>query len=50
MKTLMNKVLAIILIGIGIASCVLLKDGTFMIFTTIVGVPLFFAKENWTTM
>jgi hypothetical protein len=50
MKTLMNKILAIGLIGIGIASWKLLDDGSFMIFTLMIGLPLFFAKKNWTTM
>lgn len=50
MKTLMNKILAIAFIIIGVLSYILLREGSFMIFTLIIGIPLFFAKKNWTTM
>lgn len=25
-------------------------DGTFLMFALLIGVPMFFAKENWTTI
>lgn len=50
MKTLANKITALILIAIGIVSCKvdIYHDATFLIFSLLFGVPLFFAKKNWT--
>lgn len=42
-----NKIYSLILIGIGALSAPIEYDGTFFIFTLMIGLPLFFAKENW---
>jgi hypothetical protein len=44
-----NKIYSLILIGIGALSVLIEYDGTFFIFSLIIGLPLFFAKENWIT-
>lgn len=48
MKTLKNKFYAtgLILAGI-VATIVSEEDATALIFFSCIGVPLFFAKENW---
>ena len=50
MKTLPNKITAAILIGLGVITCRIdvYHDATFLIFSLMAGVPLFFAKKNWT--
>lgn len=49
MKTLGNKIMAVILIGAGILSVHISGgDATACVFLCILGVPLFFAKTNWT--
>lgn len=45
-----NKLIALVLIGIGAFVMWLDNDGTFLVFALILGVPLLFAKENWTTI
>lgn len=45
-----NKLLALVLIGAGAFVIWLDGDGTFLIFSLLIGVPLFFAKENCTTI
>lgn len=47
MKTLKNKLMASLLILIGLVSNRIEGDGTFFIFTLLIGVPLFFEKTNW---
>jgi len=47
MKTLKNKIMAIVFIFTGWCSIKIDGDGTVFIFTLILGLPLFFAKENW---
>ena len=48
MKTLKNKIYAIVLVGIGVAATFLLEEGIgVLIFMLMFAVPLFFAKENW---
>ena len=48
MKTLKNKIYAIVLVGIGVAAIFLLEEGIgVLIFMLMFAVPLFFAKENW---
>lgn len=48
-----NKVLSIGLILVGIISVMIetdgVRDGTVLIFTLMIGIPWFFAKENWCT-
>ena len=48
-ELLKNKLYSLILIGIGALSVLIEYDGTFFIFTLMLGLPLFFAKENWIT-
>jgi len=48
-ELLKNKIYALIFIGIGALSvCVDERhDATFFVFSLMLGIPLFFAKENW---
>ena len=46
-KLLKNKLYALVLILIGLVSILIERDGTFFIFALMIGLPLFFAKENW---
>lgn len=46
-ELLKNKIYSLILIGIGALSVLIEYDGTFFIFSLMLGLPLFFAKENW---
>lgn len=48
-ELLKNKLYSIILIGIGALSVLIEYDGTFFILTLVLGLPLFFSKENWIT-
>jgi len=48
-ELLKNKLYSLILIGIGALSVLIEYDGTFFIFSLMLGLPLFFAKENWIT-
>lgn len=47
MKTLKNKIMAVCLMLLGWLSSKIDGDGTFFIFTLIIGIPLLFAKKNW---
>lgn len=48
MKTLGNKIMAIIMIGVGILTVHISGgDATACVFLCILGIPLFFAKTNW---
>ena len=43
-----NKIIAAILILLGALSILILEgEATFFLFTLIVGIVLFFARENW---
>lgn len=42
-----NKLYALVLMLIGVVPILIDRDGTFFIFTLMLGLPLFFAKENW---
>lgn len=44
-----NKLYSLILILIGVMSILIDQDVTFFIFSLMLGLPLFFAKENWIT-
>ena len=46
-ELLKNKIYSLILIGIGALSVLIENDGTFFIFSLMLGLPLFFSKENW---
>jgi hypothetical protein len=46
-ELLKNKIYSLILIGIGALIVLIGYDGTFFIFTLMLGLPLFFTKENW---
>lgn len=45
-ETLANKILALILVFIGVIPIWIIEDGTFLVLMLIFAVPLFFAKEN----
>lgn len=42
-----NKLIALVLIGAGAFAVWMEGEGTFLMFALLIGVPLFFAKENW---
>lgn len=44
---LKNKLYAIGLVALGAASMLLTYDATFLVFTLLFGVPMFFSKEEW---
>lgn len=46
-ELLKNKFYAMILVTAGIFSLSICGDGTFFIFSLLLALPLFFAKENW---
>lgn len=46
-ELLKNKVYALILIGLGWLSILPDRDGTFLVFISMIAIPLFFSKENW---
>lgn len=46
-ETIKNKIYALVFIGIGALSILPENDATAFIFFCLIGVPLFFAKENW---
>lgn len=45
-RTFMNKVIALIIFMLGLFSAKLSNDGTFMLFTTFLSIPLFFERDN----
>ena len=47
MKTLKNKLYAVVLLICGYLTLLMEKDATALVFLALVAVPLFFAKENW---
>ena len=50
MNTKANKIFASIFIIVGVLSIFIEMDATFFIFSLMLGLPLFFAKENWIDM
>jgi hypothetical protein len=46
-ELLKNKIYSVLFILLGALSVLIEYDGTFFIFTLMIGLPLFFAKENW---
>ena len=49
-ELLKNKLYSVALISVGALSIPIEYDATAFIFTLMMGLPLFFAKENWTTI
>jgi hypothetical protein len=47
MKTLKNKLYAVVLLICGYLPALIVKDATALVFLALIAVPLFFAKENW---
>lgn len=45
-----NKVMAVVLIFLGILTVFIEGDGTILILTLLMGIPLFFARRNWTSL
>ena len=46
-KIINNKIYALILVSLGAALMWLDGDATVLVLFLMIGVPLFFAKENW---
>lgn len=46
-RTFKNKVVALAMIGLGVASRMLSDDATFLVFMLIFAIPLFFARKNY---
>lgn len=46
-RTIKNKLYAIALFIVGLIPLMLYQDGTFLGFAAVIGLPLFFAKDNW---
>jgi uncharacterized membrane protein YiaA len=46
-RTRLNKICALALIGLGLISASISNDATFLIFTLLFGIPLFFSRRNW---
>lgn len=44
---LVNKLIAILLIAVGVVPVLLDKDATFLVLALIVAVPMFFSKRSW---
>lgn len=47
MKTLKNKLYAVVLLICGYLPVLIDKDATALAFFAFIAIPLFFAKENW---
>lgn len=47
MKTLKNKLYAIVLLICGYLPVLIDKDATALVFFAFIAIPLFLAKENW---
>lgn len=45
-RTYKNKICAIAVISGGILSTAILNDATFLVFTLMIGIPMFFTKRN----
>lgn len=46
-ETFKNKLYALSLFGFGWLSVQVTDDATFLVVTTLVALPLFFARKNW---
>lgn len=47
MKTLKNKVFAILMLILGYMPVIIIDDCTALVIISLFAVPLFFARENW---
>lgn len=47
MKTLKNKLFAIVSLACGYAGVLIENDATALVFFGMIAIPLFFTKENW---
>ena len=47
MKTLKNKLYAVVLLICGYLPVLIDKDAPALVFFAFIAIPLFFAKENW---
>ena len=47
MKTLKNKLYAVVLLICGYLPVLIDKDATALVFFAFIAIPSFFAKENW---
>lgn len=47
MKTLKNKLYAVVLLICGYLPVLIDKDATALVFFAFIAIPLVFAKENW---
>ena len=48
-RTYKNKIMATLLITIGFLSAIFIGEASFLLFTLVVGIPLFITKENFIT-
>lgn len=46
-NTLNNKLFSVALVGLGALTVPIENDATFLVFMLMIGLPLFFSKENW---
>lgn len=46
-RTYKNKICVVALILIGILSTIISDDATVLVFTLLIGIPLFFVKDNF---
>lgn len=47
MKTIKNKICAVLMILLGLMPVFLIEDATALIILGCLSIPLFFAKKNW---
>lgn len=47
LETILNKLWSIVIVLVGVLSVIPENDITGLIFTLLIAIPLFFAKENW---
>ena len=45
-ETWRNKLIAVVILAIGVFTARISTDATFLIFTLLLGIPLFLSKEN----
>ncbi len=47
-ELLPNKILSVLLFIVGLFTASIDGDGTVLLFLSLIAIPMFFAKENWT--
>lgn len=47
MKNKKNKLVALGLVATGILAVILVQDDTMLVVSLVIGIPLFFSKDNW---